>query len=135
MTDTNAVLIEYLRATSTSLYTLVGTRIYCPRIPAAFANAQPALEVMRRGGSSKREHSEHSCSFQIKCYGGSANYGDAEAVYRALYDRLQNAQGQNTTSGNIMMCREEFMGQSIFDPDTGWPCVLSFWNVTIRPKA
>jgi hypothetical protein len=135
MTDTNAVLIEHLKGTNTILYTLVGTRIYCPRVPAGFTNAQPALEVMRRSGTSKRVHAEHTCSFQIKCYGGSQNPGDAETVYRALYDRLHNQQGVNTTSGNIMMAVEEIIGQSLSEPDTGWPFVLTFWNVQIRPKA
>lgn len=134
MIDTNAVICEYLRTTATSLYTLCGTRVYCPRIPPGFTNTAAALEVMRRGGDSTREHACHKASYQIKCFGGSANPGDAETVYRALYDRLQNASGINMTGGNIMQIREEMIGQSLFDPDAGWPFVLTFWTAILRPK-
>ena len=135
MIDTNAVLLEWLKTAGTGLYTLVATRVYCPRLPVGFVNSAPALEVFRRGGNSKIEHAEHAASFQIKCYGGSTNAGDAESVYQALYDRLHDTEGQDTTSGNIMAAYEEQMGQSLIDPETGWPFVLTFWRVTMRPKA
>lgn len=134
MIDTNSVLVEWLKTTATSLYTLVSTRVYCSSLPPGFTNSQAALEVMRRGGRSKLEHAEHAASFQIKCFGGTSSHAEAEAVYRALYDRLQNKSGVDVTSGNIMASEEETIGQSLTDPDTKWPFVLSFWRVTMRPK-
>lgn len=135
MTDTNAVIVEYLKASGTALHALVGARVYCPRLPQGFTNSQAVIEVMRRGGSSKMAHAEHRASFQIKCYGGANSHAQAEAVYRALYDRLHSITGMDTASGNIMTAEEENMGQSLFDPETGWPFVLVYFSVTIRPKA
>lgn len=135
MIDTNAVLSEYLKSTGTPLYALVGARVYCPRLPAKYANAQAAVEFMRAGGTSKLEHEEHAPRFHVKCYGGSMNDKDADTLYRALHDRLQNAHGEDVASGTIMSAEEEVMGQPIEDPETKWPYVLSIWRVTMRPAA
>lgn len=134
MIDTNAVMVEHLKTSGTTLYTLVSTRIYTPRIPAGFTNSAAALEVFRRGGTSTKEHPSHDCSFQIKCFGGTVNMSDAETVYRALYDRLQKTIGVNTTSGNIISAFEEQIGQPLYDPTAGWPYVLTYWSVKERPK-
>ena len=134
MIDTNAVIAEYLKTSGTALYTLVSTRIYTPRIPAGFTNTATALEVFRRGGASTPEHPSHDCSFQIKCYGGTANMSNAEAVYRALYDRLHETIGVNTSSGNIITAFEEQIGQPLYDPEAGWPFVLTYWRIKMRPK-
>ncbi|MFH1719081.1 MAG: hypothetical protein ABIF19_17135 [Planctomycetota bacterium] len=134
MIDCNAVLVEWLKTTATSLYTLVATRVYCPALPPGFTNTQAALEVMRRGGRSALGPTEHAPSFQIKCFGGTDSHAQAEAVYQALYDRLHGQEGHDVTSGNVMSAEEETIGQSLFDPVTKWPFVLTFWNVTMRPK-
>ena len=135
MIDTNAILCQHLKTAGSGLYALVGTRIYCPRVPAGFTNTAAALEVMRRTGTSKREHEMHEVSFQIKCFGGTNSHASAEAVYRALWDRIHGAEGVTVTDGFIIQAFEDVSGQSLFDPDSGWPYVLSFWTVTMRPTA
>jgi hypothetical protein len=98
-------------------------------------NTQAMLEVLRVGGSSLVEVEEHAVRYQIKCYGGTQNFDEAEAVYRALYDRLHGEEDEETASGTIMDAQQEGVGQPIQDPDSGWPFILTFWQVRMRPSA
>jgi hypothetical protein len=133
MVDSNAIISAYLRASGSSLYALCGARVYVPALPPKWENTAASLEVFRRGGSSQREHELHENSYQIKCYGGTNSMADAETVYRALYDRLHNINSISTAHGAILWAHEEVIGQNVFDPATGIPYVLTFWNVTTKP--
>lgn len=133
MIDVHTVMYNLLATSGTGLYTLCGTRLYVPHVPTSFVNSQAALEFSRRSGSSQREHELLYPSIQFKCYGGSANFSDAEAVYRALCDVLRNLNNRSITGGVILQTQEEVMGQSLIDPDQGWPFVLSFWRLIMRP--
>ena len=64
-------------------------------------------------------------SVQFKCYGGSSPY-DAQETYRVLYDAMQN-----TAGAEVRHARCEVIGQSLSEPDSGWPFVLTYFKVWI----
>lgn len=135
MTDSNACIVEYLRTSGTALYTLVGTRIYMAgELPNGFANTQAAIVFSARGGDEGRYVEHHAPSFEVRCFGGSMNYGDAWAVYGALYDLFHAKHMLSTTAGTILRAESEQFPQEMSDPDEGWPCVLGFWKVETRPN-
>jgi hypothetical protein len=135
MIDGNAVIYNLLTATGTGLFTLVGSRIYCPHVPVGYANSVTAIEFFRRSGTSMREHETLYPSYQFKCYGGSPNHATAESVYRALCDVLRTAENRCVTGGVVLQTKEEVMGQAMTDPDTGWPSIVTFWQIIMRPTA
>ena len=135
MIDTNSVLKAYLKTSGTGLYTLVGARIHMTRVPAGFANTATALEVMRNGGDDDAYVAMHDPTYQIKCFGGTTSHANAQAVYRALCDRLHRASNVTVTGGVIMRADQEILGQDLHDPDTGWPFVLTTFRVTMRPAS
>ncbi len=90
---------------------------------------------MRRGGTSRGKTPQVNPSYQFKCYGGTSSHGDAETVYRALWDRLAGKEMQMTASGMILQAEEEVMGQTLTDPDSGWPFVLAIFRIKMRPTA
>jgi len=103
MIDAPQIIWEYLTASGTGLYTLVGARIYSPVAPQEWDNttAMIVFEV------DEQIHSKACMSVvdvDFFCYGGTENATDAAAVYRALFDRLQNAGGV-VSSGKIESAR------------------------------
>lgn len=88
--DTNKIIKTYLDTCAT-LTGLVGTRIYCPRLPE---NATlPAVSFSTQGGTSTPYiPGIPEPSVQFDCW--ADNLIDAREVYRALYDNLQGAQNQ-----------------------------------------
>lgn len=134
MIDPTKVLIEYLKKSATPLYTSVGTRIYCPRLPEDFHNSEPALVLFCRSGIAHRKVPVFTPSYQIACYGGSPYAADAKAVYLALHDVLHEVSMESTASGMLMSAHEEIMGQELIDPDTDWPYILTFYQCNMRPN-
>lgn len=135
MIDCNATLYNHLTATTTALYGLVGARIYTPHVPTSFTNSQAAVEFLRRSGTSQREHETLYPSFQFKCFGGTANVSNAEAVYRALSDVLRSINNTSVSGGVLLQAQEETMGSTLIDPDSGWPYVVTFWRIVMRPTS
>lgn len=134
--DDIAVVVAHLSASGTSLYTLCGTRVYYGRLPSNYENTQPALLITRRGGIPNPYIPVVQTDLIIKCYGGASSFAQAEQVYRALRDRLHGNENVNetTASGAIVTAEETGMGQPITDPDTGWPHVLTYYLVAVRPN-
>jgi len=92
--DTNSIIRAYL-ATSTTLTTLVGARIYCPRLPE---NATlPAVSFFNRGGASTPYIPGYlDPSIQFDCW--AHDPVEARKVYRAVYDSLQGIQNTSVAS-------------------------------------
>lgn len=89
MIDTNSIIRAYLASgvgVTAPLVALVGTRIYCPRLPE---NAVlPAVGFFTRGGTSNPHIPDlPSPSVQFDCWATTPII--ARQVYRALYDALQ----------------------------------------------
>ena len=99
MNDTNSIVRTYL-ATQTVLTTLVGARIYCPRLPE---NATlPAVSFFTRGGlSTPYIPGMPEPSVQFDCW--ADNPIEARKVYRALYDSLQGIQNISVVSPALVI--------------------------------
>ena len=131
--DTNQIIRQHLVIPATSLYTLVNTRIYNPRLPE---NATlPAISFLTRGGISTPYIPDYlSPSVQFDCW--ADNPITARQVYRALYDLLQGLEhtavviGANTYY--IKSAIEEVQGQDLVDLDIqNYFRVLCFFSIVI----
>ena len=129
--DTNTIIRAYL-ATCTTLTALVGTRIYCPRLPE---NATlPAVGFFSRGGmSTPYIPGIVSPSVQFDCW--ADNLIDAREVYRALYDNLQGIQNITVGSYQIMSAIEEVQGVDLVDVEVpNYFRVLTFFSIMVRAE-
>jgi len=134
--DTNSIIRSYLTTSSAKvdpLITLVGARIYCPRLPEN--TPLPAISFFTRGGTSTPYiPGIPSPSVQFDCW--ADNPIDAREVYRALYDALQGIQNiaKGTTQG-ILSAIEEVQGQDLVDIEIpNYFRVLTFFSIMIRAE-
>jgi len=130
--DTNSIIRTYL-ITCATLTALVGTRIYCPRLPE---NAiLPAVSFFTRGGTSTPYiPGLLEPSVQFDCW--ADNSMDAREVYRALYDNLQGKQNLVTgTTQGIISAIEEVQGQDLVDVEVpNYFRVLTFFRIMVRAE-
>jgi len=133
LADVNAILRVYLAANA-GLAAVVGTRIYCPRLPE---NATlPALGYFTRGGTSNPHiPGIVTPSVQFDCWGATPQA--AREVYRALYDALEGLQDTpvvlGATTYRILSAIEEVQGQDLVDVDIqDYFRVLTFFEVMVR---
>jgi len=127
MIDANAKIREYL-LTDVPLVNLVGARIYAGRdVPPEGYQPQDgaAITFRLRGGSPDYDDALLTPSVQFKCY--AATEIDAMTCYRALYDALHNGTGATVLHGE-----SEILGQSLEEPNTQWPFVLSYFQIMLR---
>jgi hypothetical protein len=126
MQNASKAIRDYL-LTKAALVALAGTRIY------AEANTPPAGYKLSDGGAicfkARGGRPEYvdvllAPSYQFKCYGTTEL--TANQLYQALYDALQNAQ-----TYIIRGARCEVLGQTLAEPETGWPFVLTFFKVMV----
>ncbi len=131
--DTDTIVRKYLVTPATPLFTLVNTRIYCPRLPE---NATlPAISFFTRGGTSTPYIPDFvSPSVQFDCWAESLI--KAREVYRALYDLLQGIQQVpvviGATTYYIKSAIEEVQGQDLIDADIqNYYRTLCFFSIII----
>ncbi len=132
MIDSNSVIRAHLAA-DPGLIGLVGTRIFCPRLPEN--TDLPAISFFTRGGkSSPYVPPIPSPSIQVDCWADSPI--EARQVYRALYDALQGIQNIVVTIDGtdyvILSAREEVQGIDLVDEIPGYFRVLTFFEITMR---
>lgn len=84
----------------------------------------PAICFKRRGGGVDYESVVLRPSIQFKVYGRTEL--EANQVYRALFDVLARA-----GTGVILAAELETLGQTLYEPETGWPYVLVFFKFQI----
>ena len=135
--DSNVVVRAYLASgagATAALVALVGTRIYCPRLPE---NATlPAVGFFTRGGVSTPYIPDIvTPSKQFDCWGSSPII--ARQVYGALYDALQGIQNVKVTilgvDYYIASAREEVQGQDLVDVEIpNYFRVLTFFEIMIK---
>lgn len=132
MNDTNSIIRTYL-ATQTVLTTLVGARIYCPRLPEN--SPLPAISFFTRGGTSTPYiPGMPAPSVQFDCW--ADNPIEARKVYRALYDSLQGIQNVSVaspalvigTDGNDYTCILAHTANNRNKPITG-ALTATYWVV------
>ena len=133
MIDTNSVIRAHLAADA-GLISLVGTSIYCPRLPEGVS--LPAIGFFTRGGiSTPYIPGWLSPSVQFDCWDDDPL--DARAIYRALYDALQGIQHTKVTIGTtdyyIESAIEEGHGQDLVDNEIpNYFRVLTFFSIIVR---
>lgn len=136
--DTNSIIYQYL-VNQAVLTGIVGTRIYCPRLPEN--TTLPALGFLTRGGTSTPYiPGIVSPSVQFDCWATSPLA--ARQVYRALYDVLQGIQNVKVTvpaiggaDYYILSAMEEVQGQDLQDVDIPeYYRVLTFFSIMIRAE-
>jgi hypothetical protein len=127
--DIDAIVRTYL-LTDAPLVALVGSRVYCPRLPEG--SALPAIGYFVRGGTSSPYVPEiPTPSVQFDCWAQGPI--EARQVYRALYDALQGIQNVTVGSNVILSAREEVQGQDLQDVDIPDRYrVLTFFEIMAR---
>ena len=134
--DVNAILRAYLAA-QTTLTAVVGTQIYCPRVPEGVT--LPALAFFTRGGTSNPHIPDlPEPSVQFDCWGATPIA--AREVYRKLYDVLQGIQNIKVTVAGtdyyIKSAVEEVTGQDIQDEVyPNYSRVITFFRIMIQAES
>jgi len=129
--DINSIIKSYLD-TCVTLTTLVGTRIYCPRLPE---NATlPAISFFTRSGTSTPyTPGIPSPSIQFDCW--ASDPITARNVYNKLYDALQGIQNVTVGAYTILSAIEEVQGQDLVDAEIpNYFRVLTFFSIMIRAE-
>lgn len=128
MTDSKQILWEFLTAADTTLYGLVATRVWSPRAPEGWRNTSAAV-IYDVNESAHATGAVSEVLITANCYGGTLRYGDADAVYRALYDRLHGAHGKRCASGTLHAAY--LVSGSVGDREieTEWPFAAATYRV------
>jgi hypothetical protein len=85
----------------------------------------PCIVFKTRGGAGDYEDALLFPSVQFKCY--EATEKAAFDLYGDLRDALQHGRGSQ-----VAWAKEEMLGQPLYEPDTLWPFILAYFDVTIR---
>ena len=138
--DSNAIIRFYLAdaVVNPALVALVGSRIYCPRLPenCTWPVGKGAVGFFTRGGTSTPYIPDiPTPSKQFDCWASTPIV--ARQIYRALYDALQGIQNVKVTIAPtdfyILSAREEVQGQDLQDQDIPDRFrVLCFYSIMIR---
>ncbi len=147
--DTNAIIWTYLTTAPAAipLIGLVGTQIYCPRLPenvklVTGGVSTPAISFSIRGGTSTPYVPDiPSPSVQFDCWAMDAPLDTppisgaimARKVYRKLYDALQGIQNVSVGADTILSAIEEVQGQDLVDIEIpNYFRVLTFFEIQIK---
>lgn len=124
MRDTDAALTAFLLA-QPGLTAITGRRIHASLYwPKGYTPDQgPLLLFNPRGGGQDYSSLVLSPSYQFRSF--AATQAEARRLDRALYDNLNDKQCYP-----IKMARLETIGQLFLEQDTGWPFVLSFYQIS-----
>jgi hypothetical protein len=130
MVDVEKAIRDYLKVRP-ELTEYTDARIYAgrdvPPVGYSLPDDGPCVTFRVRGGLADYDDALANPSVQFKCY-GSTDYV-AMQVYRALYGVLHN--GRN---GRILHAEAEVLGQSLEEPETHWPFVLTYFTVMVRQE-
>jgi hypothetical protein len=136
--DTNALMRETLLSAATpagaALAAQVNGRVYMGQFPQRdkWQNAAKSIVAYRSGGANALQTPIYRPRFVFECYGGSSKPMDADAVYRALHDRLEEVSMEAHPSGVVMNMEEEVSADDTWDEDREWPYALTIWTAEMR---
>jgi len=111
-----------------TLYDAVGARVR-PQPPRD--NDAPSVWIQSEDEQPVGDSPAITTPVLARCFGGSADPRDAQAVYRLLYDRLHQTFGTSTTSGHIGAATQIGGGDLLKDPDVEWWFVAGHYSVTV----
>ncbi len=130
MIDVPQLIFEFLTTTGTGLYTLVGTRVWCPLAKAEWKNETAAIVYHPAIESNHGAATEViTGSYVFKCYGGTKQYTNARAVYRALNDRLHGVALETKTEGSIIWAEQVVSAQLPPEPGTAYPAHMATYKI------
>jgi len=122
------IVCEYAEVAGTALNALIGTYVGKGRLPAGFKNNYAAIVVQSQAITQDEFDADvQSDRYVVKCFGGTSNPDDAEAVFLAAHTRFHKAHGDTTTGGVVM--GEFETGTPMVDPDTGWPLYVATFRI------
>ena len=115
----------------------VGTNVYLPDLPAKTkfnALTTKGIIITAVGGGIVGER-KVDMPFQAKCYGGTDDFDDAQAVADALANQTRIAHGTNVAAGRVIGAQVETFGQQVREPDTNPPqkYVSIFARIQVGP--
>jgi hypothetical protein len=126
MTDVESALFDFLHS-QPALYALAGERLWAQSNtpPPDYKPSDGAGIAFRaRGGAPAYVDVLLHPSFQFKVYGATEE--TANDAYLALFDALHNG-----AEGLVRWAQCDVLGQTLHEPETGWPFVLAFFQVWI----
>lgn len=129
----------YLLETSDLRTWLGGPYVYKPQLPAnpGFSMPHRAIVFRGNGGSSNDQLPIQRPTINFRIYGTSDD--DAEVGYRYLHDRLVRQRNLIVTDTysdpdqrvGFYNLREVTPGQSLEEPQTGYPFIFTVWSPTV----
>lgn len=125
--DSPQILYEALTLTGGALTAQIGTRAWSPIAPSSWQNEDPAVVYTFLAPAAEPGLERESGQVNIRCYGGTSQYGDANNLVRLLLRQLHDRRYELTAGG--IQCWESSKGWNLRDPDTGWPyasCTLQY---------
>jgi len=131
MIDIFTPIYNWLKVSGTSLYTLVGDRIWDSYLPAGFDNTSACIVIQIADEDNPTDGNVHRVQIEFRCYGGSADITDARAVARALTDRMKVSILEDNNNTNIINSIK-LSGQALpIDIDTGYPSYTLRYELNI----
>ena len=121
---------EWLEQSGTTLYGLIGLRVYKARLYPGFTNASAAVLVMLKSGKSHAHAPVYTGEYEIYCFGGTADQDDAESVFNALKDALHAQSGSMTTGGIVYAELTGTQVKSVGDSQTGYPVYVARYTIS-----
>ena len=129
MIDAVAAIREVLQADA-ALVAKVSDRIYLLHLPEGHDFDQGAIVFSIRGGSTELYIPFIHPSVLFQCWGSDSVA--AQEVYRLLHAALHDASRISVGAGFLVYASEEVFGQTLLDPDSKRPFVLSFFRAIFR---
>ena len=134
MLNPTLTIWQHLTGTGTSLYSLVGTNVWSPAAPDGWLNTSKAVIYETITEDYHVTAGDARVRVQFFCYGGTGSdddYDSADAVYRALYDRLHGVIGARVAAGEIRYARLTDGATGETEPETEWKFARAIYEMQI----
>jgi hypothetical protein len=131
MINPTQIIWNHLTATGTPLYTLVNTRVWSPSAPVAWRNDSAAVIFDIITSTWHPTANDAQVRVMFNCYGGADTYASADAVYRALYDRLHGVIGARVNGGEISYTKLIDGSPGQIEPVTEWKYARAIFEMRL----
>lgn len=138
--DVAKVFAEYLRLETTNvggasvLYPIAGARVYCVDLPKHYTHTSAAVVVRVRDDTEISGTAVSRASFDLRCYGATADPDSAKLVALATRRQVRAASDEHCTSGIVMSASiEGGSGELIWTPKGVRPWIPVFALSLIKP--
>ena len=122
-----SIVCQFAEVSGTSLNALIGVRVGRGVLADGWTNTTAAISIHAQSLRAHLTSTVQEDRYVIKCFGGSSNPMDAEEVFRAVFDRFQNASG-NMAAGGLVIAELETASPTL-EPDTNYPVYISTWRI------